>query len=382
MRSRLCPSVRRAQRCPNCRQPLLPALRDGLDVFSHWVPGQVGRFRLRSSAGSDRNLYIAEAHDGSTAFVQFLPEYADADSRDRGRFDFEVTAWQRLDHNNLVRVLDNGTEAGLRYYVHEAPVGETLEVVLARANAANRPMPFEMAYSHFGQLCRGLQALHDRGVRHGELQPATLWLTTEHGLRIVPPWAARFDPGRAAELGRFAALARPTYYAPEQIRGDDTDIRSDVYTAGIVVYEMLTGFLPTGMVRRPSVVNPSVPAWFETLLAGMLEKDSAARPAALGPLADAGRLALSEAGLNRVVNAVGGALLGAVAGGLTLYYKNGNIWIGALIGLVPGLLAGLFLAPGQVAPRQSAEMPRFPDSAAHPATARPLQDDERVYEKQ
>jgi hypothetical protein len=208
-----------------------------------------------------------------------------------------------------------------------------------------------------------------------------VWLTRETALRIVPPWAARFDPSRTAELDRFAALARPTYHAPEQIRGAMDDARSDIYAAGMVTHEMLTGFLPTGMVCRPSVVNPSVPAWFEKLVGRMLEKDPAARPAAAGPLVDAGRPALSEAGLNRTANAVGGALVGAIAGAVTLYIKNGDIWTGALIGLVPGLLAGLFLAPGQTTPRQAAELPRLPIAPVLPAAGGPQQDDGRVYEK-
>jgi len=211
------------------------------------------------------------------------------------RFEREAQALAALAHPNIVTVLDYGWHEGAAYLVMEHLAGRSLFDL-----AAEGPLPPSRAIEIARQLLRGLAFAHARGIVHRDLKPGNIFLHEVSGLgetvKILDFGLAKFlegDPSSGAGLTRAGAIfGTPAYMAPEQASGQGADLRTDVYAAGVVLYELLAGrkpFVGTAdeMIRqhlaaevpplvslRPDLVP--VPA-LEALLKRALEKDPARR---------------------------------------------------------------------------------------------------------
>jgi serine/threonine-protein kinase len=212
------------------------------------------RFHLTSliARGGMAAVYRAEqAPFGRVCAVKLLgPDRAGADeiswALDR-RFVLESTISARLNHPNIVTVFDSGrTEDGIRYLAMEYLTGRTLLRAIREAGA----LPEQRAVHIARQVCRALGAAHAAGVVHRDVKPANVFLVEG---REEPDLVKLLDFGlvtqvagdRGEELtGKNLLLGSPRYMAPEQIRGDAVDARTDVYALGVVIYEMVTGRAP------------------------------------------------------------------------------------------------------------------------------------------
>jgi len=166
--------------------------------------------------------------------------------RAEARFALEAEAMARIGHPNIVDVLDFGeTASGACFLVMEHLEGEDLGALLDREGAQPWPRVREIVV----QICRGLQAAHDRGIVHRDIKPENCFLTQRGEQR---DFVKLLDFGVAKLTGRVTRrltrtgnlLGTPEYMAPEQARGGDIDHRADVYAAGMVMYELLTGSVP------------------------------------------------------------------------------------------------------------------------------------------
>ncbi|SFV04795.1 serine/threonine-protein kinase [Pseudoduganella namucuonensis] len=146
---------------------------------------------------------------------------------------FLRAAWlaARLDHPGVVAVLDAGERDGTAYVVSEHVPGPSLAAALEAG-----PPPLERALAWTGQLLEALAHVHKRGVVHRDIKPSNLLLAADGGLRIA-------DFGLACRAGPAEAHGTPAYMAPEQMRGQ-VDQRSDLYAAGVVLYQLLEGRKP------------------------------------------------------------------------------------------------------------------------------------------
>jgi TolB-like protein len=186
---------------------------------------------------------------GRSVAVKILPPEFAGDAESVRRFEKEARAVASLSHPNIVTLLDVGEEAGLHYAVAELVEGETLRTRLARG-----PLSPREASEIGAQIAQGLAAAHDKGVVHRDVKPENVVLTPSGFARLLDFGLAKrstFAEATEEEATRSAFLTEPgviagtvSYMSPEQVRGEPVDGRSDVFSLGVVLWEMLTGNRP------------------------------------------------------------------------------------------------------------------------------------------
>jgi serine/threonine-protein kinase len=207
------------------------------------------------------------------------------------RFDREARTTARLTHPNVVAVYDVGTDDGDPYLVMELVEGRSVAAMLA-----DGPLPWARVAALAAQACDGLGAAHAAGIVHRDVKPGNLLVTSTGVLKVCDFGIARLrHAGQNALTGTATMIGTAGYMAPEQITGEPVDARTDLYALGCTVYAMLTGnppFVgePLGVVHQhlnqpPAPLRsrrPDVPPALEALVAELLAKDPARRPADAG----------------------------------------------------------------------------------------------------
>lgn len=254
-------------------EELLPELRPG-DVVA-------GRFELVRELGRGGFGLVFEARDlelsRAVAFKAIRPGRTRALEKLAKPLKEEAEAAARLNHPNVVTLHDSGVHHGTPYLIMELLRGETLAVRLRRG-----PLAPGEALRVAVEVARGLEAAHDAGVLHRDLKPGNVFLTEQGTVKLV-------DFGLASIMGRAAlAAGTPAYMAPEQLRAEPEDARTDVYGAAAVLYESLAGALPYPVAGGRSAVLgpgpppppplPDAPPELVALLASGLARDPASRP--------------------------------------------------------------------------------------------------------
>lgn len=175
---------------------------------------------------------------GRDVALKFLPPDVQTDAADR--LLLEASAAAALEHPNLCTVHEVGeTEAGRPYLVMAFYEGETLAVALRRG-----PLPPGEVARVAAAMARGLAAVHGRGIVHGDIKPGNVMLTAAGEVKLLDFGLARM--GEVASTGPGATFGTVAYMSPEQVRGEALDARSDLWSLGVVLYEMLTGVRPFG----------------------------------------------------------------------------------------------------------------------------------------
>ena len=167
---------------------------------------------------------------GQPVALKFLPEGVDSDPARLTQLHAEVRMARQVSHPNVCRVYDAGEFEGHTFLSMEYVDGEDLSSLLRRIGR----FPQERALELARQICAGLAAAHDRGVVHRDLKPANIMLDGNGRIRIT-------DFGLAGAIGEALRSGTPAYMAPEQLAGQETTPRSDVYSLGLVLYELFTG---------------------------------------------------------------------------------------------------------------------------------------------
>jgi len=183
------------------------------------------------------------------------------------RFKREVRAVARLNHPNIVQVYDYGTEGDLAYIVMEYIKGRELK----DAFDAKETFDFRTIYRLMGELLDALEFAHEAGVIHRDIKPANVMIDAGGHVKLADFGVARVteNEGEQAEATRAGTLVgTPSYMSPEQIQGQTIDRRTDVFSAGIVFYQFLTGQKPfegTGWALAKKIVQDD-PVWPSTLV--------------------------------------------------------------------------------------------------------------------
>lgn len=188
--------------------------------------------------------------------IKVLPSRVLADEDARKRFRKEALSLARLNHPNIATVHEFGTQGDVDFLVVEYIPGTTLDAKLARGSLTSKEV-IDLGV----QLARGLAAAHDQGIVHGDLKPSNLRLTPDGRLKILDFGLAQLEP-QASELGLTATLTKSQemtgtlpYMSPEQLRGERTDARSDIWSAGAVLYEMAHGTRPFPQSNQAMLIN-------------------------------------------------------------------------------------------------------------------------------
>jgi serine/threonine-protein kinase len=223
------------------------------------------------------------------AIKMIHPHLAD-DSKFISRFEEEAAAVAKLRHPNIVQVFDFNTDEGVYYMVLEFIPGETLQDRLRRLNKAGRQLSIEEAIKFTINICDAMNYAHKQGMIHRDIKPANIMLDI-HGQAILMDFGIVKIVGAASHTATGAVVGTARYLSPELIRSEVPTPRSDIYSLGITLYEMLSGEPPFNAdsamslmmmhlndpVPDLSSIRPDVPAALENILQKSLEKDPTRR---------------------------------------------------------------------------------------------------------
>jgi Flp pilus assembly protein TadD/predicted Ser/Thr protein kinase len=259
----------------------------------------VGHYRIVERIGGGGMGVVYRAEDvrlGRQVAVKFLPPDLAAHGEALERFRREARVASSLNHPHICTVHDVGEHDGQHFIVMELLDGRTLKEEIARGR-----LPFERVIELGIEMADALDAAHASGIVHRDVKPANIFVTRRGQAKVLDFGIAKLS--MAGTRGASAAdhtraiddhattvgttLGTVAYMSPEQARGTELDSRTDLFSLGVVLYEMATGYIPFGgetpvavfealLTRNPappSSVNPSVPQEFDRIVAKALEKD-------------------------------------------------------------------------------------------------------------
>ncbi len=178
---------------------------------------------------------------GKIAAMKVLHRDLVTDADVQRRFETEAASISKLNHPHTVQVFDFGNFLGNAYLIMELVRGMDLGRVISR----DGPMPWARAAPLFVQICGALQEAHELGIVHRDLKPENVLITRTTGGRdfakVLDFGLAKLDGRNPGETDRHAIVGTPYFMAPEQIRGDEVDARTDIYSFGAMMFEVLTG---------------------------------------------------------------------------------------------------------------------------------------------
>jgi eukaryotic-like serine/threonine-protein kinase len=249
------------------------------------VPRRIGRYELLNQIGHSSTSELYRGQDtvlGREVAVKIMAAGFLGDAAAHTRFFREAKAAARLSHPNIVTIFEFGEQDDTPFIVMELLRGRSLAERLRQQPR----MPLRDSLDAAIQLCAGLEAAHAQGVVHRDVNPRNIWVCQDGTVKLLDFGIATAGSGT---LSGVDAVETPRYLSPEQITGADVDARTDIFSAGLVLYEMLRGrhafeaASPTGVMMR--IVNEEadplesddLPAPLAVAVARSLQKSPAAR---------------------------------------------------------------------------------------------------------
>jgi hypothetical protein len=197
-----------------------------------------------------------------TVAVKLIHAHLSEDAQFVSRFEEEATAVAQLRHPNIIQVFDFANDDQTYYMVLEFIPGETLQDRLKRLNETGRHMPPEQAIRYTAQICDALAYAHQRSMIHRDIKPANIMLNPQGDAILMDFGIAKIVGGKQ-HTATGAVVGTAQYMSPEQVRGETPDLRVDIYSLGITLFEMLGGRPPfeadSAMTLLMMHVNDPVP---------------------------------------------------------------------------------------------------------------------------
>jgi serine/threonine protein kinase/formylglycine-generating enzyme required for sulfatase activity len=266
----------------------------------------LGHYQLLERLGRGGMATVYKAYQPSLdryVAVKVLPAYLAHEPGFAARFRREARAIARLNHPHILPVHDSGQEGELSYIVMRYVEAGTLKERLGE------PLDLATTVEIMAQVGKALDYAHWRGIIHRDVKPSNV-LIDEEGVALLSDFGlARMAEATVKITKTGVGVGTPEYMSPEQARGVEVDERSDVYSLGIMLFEMLTGRVPyeadtpiavvikhlTAPLPLPRKINPAVPEPVERVILKALAKDSADRYQSVGQMVEALQEAVAEA---------------------------------------------------------------------------------------
>jgi serine/threonine protein kinase/WD40 repeat protein len=250
------------------------------------MPAKLGPYEIGTLIGAGGMGEVYKAHDPRlrrSVALKVLPAEVSRDVTRRQRFEREARAVAALNHPNIVAIYDVGEDRGIFFIVTELVDGEPL-----RAAGLSLRKALDIAV----QIASGLDAAHQAGVVHRDLKPGNILVDRDGHVKILDFGLAKVAPGRSDQTATLQShpgviMGTPGYMSPEQVKGEPTDHRSDIFSFGLILYELLAGqrafqgSAPEAMAAilnsNPPELPETVPSGVRQIVAHCLDKDPARR---------------------------------------------------------------------------------------------------------
>lgn len=248
-----------------------------------------GRYEITELLGVGGMANVYKANDileGTVVAVKILKDEFSKNSEFLRRFKNESKAIALLSHPNIVRVVDVSFGDRIQYIVMEYISGITLKEYIEQQGV----LTWKEAVHFTVQVLRALQHAHDNGIVHRDVKPQNIMLLQDGTIKVMDFGIARFARGDSKTM-TDKAIGSVHYISPEQARGDEIDEKTDIYSVGVMLFEMLTGQLPfeadnavsvaimqmQAPVRKPREINETIPEGLEEITIRAMQKDPAKR---------------------------------------------------------------------------------------------------------
>jgi eukaryotic-like serine/threonine-protein kinase len=339
---------------------------------------KVSHYRILQVLGGGGMGIVYKAEDlklGRRVAIKFLPAEMASDPKAFGRLEREARAASALEHPNICPIYELGEHEGQPFIVMQLLEGQNLQEKIESTDQKNKPLSVREAVDLAVPILSGLEAAHEKGIIHRDIKPANIFITNRSEVKILDFGLAKMieeenlDQSAPSETGAappmVSANLRLTrtgttvgtahYMSPEQVRGEAVDPRTDVFSFGLVLYEMATGqrafpgdtlgLVHDAILHREVLparqANPEVPLELEQIIAKALEKDRSLR------YRDAGDLHADLLRLKGETESATGTVLRAAADSSTIaaptqHHKMG-VAVSGLVALLVLVAAGFGL---------------------------------------
>ncbi len=249
----------------------------------------ISHYKILEKLGEGGMGVVYKAQDtklNRTVALKFLPPHISASDADKARFVQEAQAASALNHPNICTIYDVLDHEGQMFIVMEFVDGQTLKDLMASLPGA--VMPLKRGLDIGIQIADGLAAAHDKGIIHRDIKPENIMVRKDGIAQIMDFGLAKLQGSKVTRLTKEGStVGTAGYMSPEQVQGQDTDHRSDIFSLGVVLYEMLAGQLPFKGVHEtalmyeivnvdappPSTIRPEIDSTLDAVLLECLEKD-------------------------------------------------------------------------------------------------------------
>ncbi len=260
--------------------------------------GTLGSYRVLDLLGRGGMGFVFRAEDTRLkrpVALKVMNEKIAATPNSRRRFIEEARSMAAVKHDNVATIYEVNEINGTLFMAMDLLTGGTLESLTKR----DEPFGYHQVIHYGIEMARGLQAAHSQGIIHRDIKPANIWIEDKlDRVKILDFGLALAQVPVDQLAGRGSVIGTPQYLSPEQARSEALDNRTDLYSLGVVLYEMCTGKLPflartvpeqliLTLIRKPplvSDVNPKIPAPLAMLIASLVEKEAWDRPASAAVL--------------------------------------------------------------------------------------------------